>query len=181
MPTLNVFGTMFYGWKHQPGEYSSATKWLTVFYIPIFPVSRYKLIVLTDFHRESTQIRATPFGLMASQQNRFDISEKTSLSWSEVLRTYVKTFIGLPALMLGPLLLFFLLSRMQWFPHYHSAADTPTWFTAVLLAMTASTLISILYWPIWAIRKSRGMQSGQPGPRKRSATSVDRRSMEHHL
>lgn len=182
MATLNGFGTMFYGWKHQPGEYSTATKWLAAFYIPLIPIGRYRLAVLTDFARETTKIRATPVGLIASQEDRFDVAGKTSLSWTEVLRTYLNAFIGLPALMFGPVAVLWLLSSMPWFPHYHSDAETPVWFTALLMGTIACALGNTLYWPIWAIRQSRGMQAGQsPGARRARATPVDRRSIEHHL
>lgn len=180
MSTLNGFGTMFYGWKHRPGEYSSATKWLTALYLPVVPLGRYTLRVATDFGHESTKIRAIPGGLLASQENRFDIAEKTSLHGLEVLRTYLSAYVGLPVLMFGPFLLILLFNHWNWLPRYSSEVATPGWLDAVLWLMIAFSLASVLYWPIWAFRRSRGMQSGS-ATRAKTKSKIDRRAVEHHL
>jgi hypothetical protein len=166
MATLNGFGNMFYGWKHQPGEDSSATKWLTIFYIPIVPLGRYRLKVLTDFNHEKTRIRATPVGMLASQENRFDILERTSLNWGEILRTYVSTFVGLPILMLGPFLVFLGLSKLLSLVIHVPKGELPLWLNGILMIGSAISLINLLWWPIWAIRRSRGMQLGFVPKRK---------------
>ncbi|MBM7123902.1 hypothetical protein ACFFJT_10670 [Dyella flava] len=181
MSTLNGFGTMFYGWKHLANQPSTATKWLTAFYIPIIPLGRYELIVHTNFARESTQIRSTLVGVVASQQNRFEILGKTSLHWPEILMTYTKTFIVLPLLMFAPLLIMFLLSRLGWWPRYKTSQDMPIWLNVVLVIFAAGQLIGALYWPIWAIRKSRGMHIDNKPNSKSKKASVDRRSVEHHM
>jgi hypothetical protein len=180
MSTLDGFGTMFYGWKHLAGQPSTATKWMTVFYIPIIPLGRYQLRVKTNFWRDMEQIRSTPLGLMASRQDRFEILGKTSIHWPEVLLTYAKTYIVLPLLMFAPLLVEWLFSSLEWFPYSDAREDVPIWLNAILWGVVVGQLISVVYWPIWAIRKSRGMQIG--GKRKsRKKASVDRRSVEHHL
>jgi hypothetical protein len=162
MSTLNGFGTLFYGWRHLPGQASTATKWLSAFYVPLIPVGRYQLKVLTDFSSERTQVRTTPVGLLASQRNHFEILERTPLSWREVLLTYVNTFVGLPFLMFAPSLiawlLGWLLSWFGWMPHYKTQADAPMWLSLVTIAIVIGLLANILYWPIWAIRKSRGLK-----------------------
>jgi hypothetical protein len=181
MSTLNGFGTMFYGWRHAEGTASTATKWLSVFYIPVVPLGRYELKVKTDFANEGTRLEATPVGLMASQSNHFEILRKTNFRWSEVLQTYANTFVGLPLLMCAPLLLLWLLSHLISFPHYKSTQDTPLLLNVVLMAVVALQLVSLLCWPIWAIRKLRGMQAGRKAATKVAGASIDRRSVEHHL
>jgi len=183
MATLNGFGTMFYGWKHQAQESSSATKWLTVFYIPIVPLGRYRLKVLTDFGHEGTRLSASPVGLMASQENRFDITEKTALNWVEVLQTYAKTFIGLPLLMIAPFLVFMgIIALLSLVPGLHeSKGADPQWLKPLTWIVSAISLGNFLWWPIWAIRRSRGMQSGSLYNRKKRAVVIDRASVEHHL
>lgn len=183
MATLNGFGTMFYGWKHQAQEHSSATKWLTIFYIPIVPLGRYRLKVLTDFGRERTRVRATPAGVLASQENRFDIAEKTAMNWAEVLQTYAKTFVGLPILMVAPYLaLMAIIALLSLVTGLHASKDgQPQWLMALLWTGSAISLGNFLWWPIWAIRRSRGMQSGSVSKRKKGAAVIDRASVEHHL
>lgn len=130
-----------------------------MFYVPIIPLGRYLIQVDTDFEHERTRVRGTPLGVMASQTNLFRIKGKTRLRWGEVLATYAKTFVGLPLLMFGPPVLVFLGMRLLT-AHHTAASMLPVWFDDGL-AMTVSvgTLINILFWPIWAIRKSRGRQA----------------------
>jgi len=181
MSTLNGFGTLFYGWKHFPEQASTATKWLAAFYIPVVPLGRYQLRVHTSFGNDRTQVRATPIGLVASQHKYFEILGKTPLSWHEVLLTYASAFIGLPLLMFAPILAIWLLHYLGWTAHYKTQEEMPMWLTIVFAIMTAAQLVCVLYWPIWAIRKSRGMQTRSSLRFKTKGNSVDRRSVEHHL
>jgi cytochrome bd-type quinol oxidase subunit 2 len=160
MSTLNGFGTLFYGWRHAEGEASTATKWLAAFYIPLIPLGRYRLKVLTNFHNERTQLKASPVGLLASRDDHFDIVDKTPIHWGEVLLTYARTFFGLPLLMFAPILIMWLLSTLGWLPRYESQADTPAWLSIAMIAFAVASLANVLCWPLWAIRKSRGMRIG---------------------
>ena len=167
-----------------PGwESSSATKWLAVFYIPLGPLGRYRLKVLTDFGRERTRVRATPVGVLVSQENRFDIVERTALSWSEILKTYAKTFVGLPILMVGPyLVLLGVTALLPLIPGLQIPKGAmPQWVSTLLLVGSIMSLGNFLWWPIWAIRKSRGMQPNSMPKRKKGAAIIDRASVEHHL
>lgn len=180
MSTLNGFGTMFYGWRHRTGEASSATKWLTVFYVPIFPLGRYKLKVTTDFRHDPTEIRMSAAGLLASRKDHFESSERTRLVCGELILTYASAFVGLPLLTLWPLSILWLLGKLEWLPLYESAGAS-TWAAVVALAVTGCALCNVLYWPIWAIRKSRGMQREHPRRRNKRRSYVDRHSVEHHI
>jgi hypothetical protein len=181
MSTLNGFGTMFYGWKHAPDSASTATKWVAFFYIPIIPLGRYELNVKTDFRNESARLSATPAGLMASQTNHFEIAGKMAFKWNEALLTYAKAFLGLPFLMFAPLLIIWLIRLAGVMPHYQTQADTPLWFNIFLGVFVVAQLASVLYWPIWSIRQSRGKQLGGKPVSKAASAPVERKTVEHHL
>lgn len=153
MSSINGFGTLYYGWRHFQDGTSTATKWLALFYIPVIPLQRHTLKVLTDFTHEGVQVKPIAGGLLgvsASQMNHYLIVKKTPLVLREAFITYLKTYVVLPILMFWPFCLAVLLGS--------AFAPLPDSFLLMAFSAvcTVSTLISALAWPIWAIRQSRG-------------------------
>ena len=153
MSTVNGFGTRYYGWGHCQDGTSTATKWITAFYVPVVPLERHSLKVVTDFDNDPVHVEPIAggaFGISASQLDHYAILGKTQLIAFEILVTYVKAYVLLPILMVLPLALVILFSKT-----FGTFPDSPA---AKLIAATASvlTLFSALGWPVWAIRRSRG-------------------------
>src|SRR5436190_1460781 len=46
--TINGIGTGFRSWSHNPDGTSEAIVWFCVLYLPIFPITQYKLFILSD-------------------------------------------------------------------------------------------------------------------------------------
>jgi len=154
MSTINGFGTRYYGWRHNEDSTATATSWVSLFYLPLIPLRRHSLRVLSDPRSSPVRLRGIgggALGFLASQTDHYAILGQTPLSGVEIAKTYAKAYILLPLLMAWPLLLVIIFSKI-FGPFPHSSAAGP-----VAMAAAVLTIISVIAWPIWAIRRSRGM------------------------
>jgi hypothetical protein len=161
MSSINGFGTTYYGWRHFDDGTATATKWMSVSWLPIFPLHRQRLRVLTDFKKN--ELKAEAGGLFVSQVDRFEFLEKLPLSAKEVGITLGKTYLGFPALVVVPMLV---LAGVLIGLHYlgvNVSPEAPV-FTA-FIAATFLVLIHFLWRVVLAIRQARGWQpiNGSPG------------------
>lgn len=161
MNSVNGFGATYYGWRHLADGTATATKWLTVSWLPIFPLHRQRLRVLTDF--QNAQLRAEGGGLLVTQIDRYEFLEKLPLSVKEVAITVSKTYLGFPALLVLPMLV---LAGLMVGLHHLGVTTSPgsPIFVAFLVA-TFLVLIHFLWRAVLAIRLARGWQpsDGSPG------------------
>jgi len=171
MSTVSGFGTRFYGWQHFPDGTSTATRWVAFFYLPVIPLERMKLRVLTDFASEkflpkapSAAAKAQVFPLfkqgMVSREDRYEVLEQLPFSDSEILATYFRTFILMPLAMLWPIILvvtFFSAAKSRGW------ADE-MWAIWVGFLLFCGALGNLLAVAIWAIRRTRGTGGLSPAP-----------------
>lgn len=160
MSTINGCGTMFYGWNHD-SEDSTATKWFTLFYIPVIPLGRSRLKALTDFEKE--KFISSPGALAAavigygSRSDLYQINESLPIVWSSVVVTYLKAYLLLPFLVVWPILL--LMAFRQVFG-IHPEWSNSSWFTPVLIGFVGIALFNAITVPMWAIQRARGYRGG---------------------
>jgi hypothetical protein len=76
-------GTQFRGWQHNPDGTSTATSWFVVLFVPLVPLRRYRIRVLTETSRET---------FLSHQPDRYEILENTGLVWSELVSTWWQAF-----------------------------------------------------------------------------------------
>jgi hypothetical protein len=111
---LGVFGSkdfdeppnkLHYGSRHFDDGTATATCWVTLLWLPIIPLRKSRLRVLTDFRRA---LRGDAPGQIALrngcviQEDRFELVEKLPLSPRDIARTLVKAYVVLPLLLLCP-------------------------------------------------------------------------------
>jgi hypothetical protein len=160
MSTINGCGTMFYGWRHSTPQ-STATKWFTLLYLPIIPLSRYALKPTTDFTREkfvksAGQAAAALVGY-GSRTDNYLVHGNTPLNWAEVLLTYARAYLLLPVLMLWPFMLVYLMRQLT---GTHPEWEEAPWFTPALVGFVGLALINAVVVPMWAIQSARGYKGG---------------------
>jgi hypothetical protein len=85
MSTVQGVGTRFYGWKHHSDGTAHATQWFTLFYLPVVPLRRYGLRVLTDFAQKEPFMVVPSSGFFAGypiglQVDRFQLIERNPLA-----------------------------------------------------------------------------------------------------
>jgi hypothetical protein len=159
MSTFNGFGTLFYGWQHKKDGTSVTTKWVVFFYIPVFPISRHHVKVLTNFNNEKF-LTTSEHGFLAgtpAQITRYDMIENTPLNFREIANTYVKTFILGPILLLWPGLIFF---GLTWLLKRNPEWKSHTWVVYVSVGVTVIMLANIIAVTMIALRRARGFQGG---------------------
>jgi hypothetical protein len=147
MSTLNGTGTKYYGWQslRKSDRSAWATKWFVVLYVPVLPLARHRLRVLTDRARE---------GFFGGAVNHYEMLEQSSLDWGEVLRTWLRFFTGLAIVVLP-----FLVGL--WIGGYQNAQRElgKPHNTALGLFSAACLLFSLtaaIVVPMRALRRSRG-------------------------
>jgi hypothetical protein len=160
MGTINGCGTMFYGWRHNK-EDSTATKWFTLFYIPIIPLGRSRLRALTDFEKE--KFFSSPGALAAaivgygSRTDLYQIKERLPLDGLSVLLTYLKAYLLLPLLVAWPILLMVAIRGVF---GVHPEWENAEWFKPALIAFVGVTLFNAIAVPMWSIQRARGYRGG---------------------
>jgi len=155
---------MFYGWRGAAERESTATKWLTLLYVPIFPLARYRLTPATRFEREKfanspKEVAAALVGY-GSRTDTYRISAKLSLNLAEVLATYAKAYIALPILIAWPWLLLYSVRLLF---GTHPEWEDKAWFIPAVVAFAAASLVNAVVVPMWAIQSARGYRGGQRG------------------
>jgi hypothetical protein len=147
MSTVNGIGTRFYGWQRLRCADGSAyaTRWFVVFYVPLIPLTRCRLKVLTDRADE---------GLLGGAVDDYEVLGGTPLAWGEVLRTWGSFLRGL-LMVVVPFL------ACLWISGYQSAQREQGLPHNSTLGMVASvclllSLVAAIALPTSALRRSRG-------------------------
>ena len=100
MATINGTGTLYWGWRHSADGTAIATRWFAILWMPIIPLYRQRVRVLTNFE---TGQPTHPAGLGVVELTDYEDLGRLPLSFSEVAVTMAKTYLGLPLILLGPL------------------------------------------------------------------------------
>ena len=87
--SFNGCGTMLLDYRARPDGTFEATRWVTILWLPIVPLSTY---VIEPTSQEFSYGRQTA---------KFSIIEKTSLSLARVMRTYLLVVVGMAPLVVG--------------------------------------------------------------------------------
>ena len=79
-------GTNFYGsWEKREDDSYVTTEWITIFYVPVFPLKSYRVI------KNNSTI--TDSGYVISSSAQYNIVEYVSLDVLQVLSVYVAIFV----------------------------------------------------------------------------------------
>jgi hypothetical protein len=87
--SFNGCGTMLLDYRALPDGKYEATRWVTIFYLPIVPLSGYVIEPTSQEFSYGRQIA------------KFSIVDKAPISLARVLRTYLLVVIGLAPVILG--------------------------------------------------------------------------------
>ncbi len=155
MGSMNGFGTSYYGWNHTDDGTSTATLWFCLSWVPVFPLMRQRLKVLTDFNNE--EINSELGGLIVSQSNYYEILERLPTSYSEILITFLKTYIGIPLILFGPMVVLAIIMKFLKL----SGVDVKpnTMIFNVFIGGIFLSIINFLWQCVRFIRKARGWQN----------------------
>jgi hypothetical protein len=108
MSTVNGWGTALRGWNHQPDGTAFATSWVVVSYLPLVPLRRYHVRVLTDFGHEPfvpPPADDARFRLGVSWTEPIEVLARLPLSWREIGLTYLRAYVLVPLLCVWPILI----------------------------------------------------------------------------
>lgn len=156
MSTLNGFGTLYYGWRHSQDGTATATKWFAISWVPVIPLYREHLRVLTDFKKDHKNIKAELGGLVVGHVDRYQILKRLPLLVREVAITLAKTYLGLPALLVG--LAIFLVLVMKVLQASGVEVKPGTTAFSFYIGGFALMLVNFLWQAVRSIRKARGWQ-----------------------
>ena len=146
MSTVNGTGTMFYGWQppRRADRTRYATQWFVLFYLPIVPLARYKVRILSDRAKE---------GFFGGATDHYELLERTELDWSEILMTWWALVRGLLTVFV-PFFVFLRVSDYQ-----NAQRETGQPHNSVLGLIAAASLIfslvAAIVVPMRALRRSR--------------------------
>jgi hypothetical protein len=104
MSTINGFGTMRYDWLHREDGTSEATTWLVMAFLPIVPLRREKVVVVSEGVERTRAVDVAAAALGAAGgfgsgfASRIAVLERTPMRWGGVLRTYLYGFVAVPLL-----------------------------------------------------------------------------------
>lgn len=126
---INGIGLSFDGVSKPDHEGNcTATQWFTFIFVPIFPITRYKL----------KPIKKVPFRF------EFQTISKQKLVLTEILQTYLFGWILFPALIFAP----FLALGLSATPEAEKAFGIPTWTQIPLILLAIAWLIV----SVWKLR-----------------------------
>lgn len=109
MSSLYGIGTNYLGWKVGQDDIPTATEWFVMFYLPIFPVARKRLYVVSL----EDHVGGIPgIGDTLTLAGEYRILEDLPIRISEVLWTYFFAYLLMPLVLLAPLLL--IVPYFQW-------------------------------------------------------------------
>ena len=149
--SFNGIGTFLRSWKHYPDGTSEATVWACLLYLPLFPLKKCRLRVLSgpdsEPHISLTQLILGVLNPHDAIKDSYELIERCRIEPREVLNTYLYTYIRMPLILFVPLCLVILcLKCAVWLfadgsviPAIVGAALTLAWF-GFLLAMLAQEL-----------------------------------------
>ena len=160
MSTINGFGTMYYGWRHDADGTATATQWACAFWLPLIPLRRQRLRIASNLERPA--LRAHLGGLAVSQTDVYELLETTPLQPLELASTACKTYLGLPALLIGPILLAGLVLLAARRLGLDATPGSPAFMAYVGLGFLG--LLNFLLQAVRAIRRARGWQPRVQAP-----------------
>ena len=175
MGTFNGIGTSLRGWKHLADGTAFATSWFVFVYLPILPLRRFHVRVLSDFAHEPFVPAPAEGGWIQggfSWSDPVEVLARLPLSWSEIGWTYWRAYLLVPLLCAWP----FLLSHLGTELYRRSVGDSVAHPPEVwVLATGAVALVSLLVVLLVAARRMRGV----PGPTRRAiADTANERGTE---
>ena len=98
MSTLNGVGTLYYDWQSNSDGTANATKWFVVFFLPVVPMRRERVRVLsTEIKRSGvldTLLALTGNG--SGFETRIEVLGQVPNSAGRILKTYLWAYIGVP-------------------------------------------------------------------------------------
>ena len=159
MSTFNGFGTMYYGWRHNADGTAFATKWLVGMWVPLIPLARHQICILTDLGRPEPFLQVEQEGFLKGlpvQYTHYRLLASASPVLREVLATYAWTYA------LGPILMGWPIVAMRGFgelidEHPHWRDSTATLIVLVLLGVLV--VANPIFVALHAIRRARGERS----------------------
>ena len=149
---------MYYGWRHLRDGTAIATKWFVVLWLPVLPLKRQHLRVLTDFKKKEPFVRTAERGFFAGvpeQVTQFELLSVDRVKVSEVVSTYSWTYIIGAFLVAWPALLFWGFTRvLDAHPSWREA--DATMYVGLLLALLL--IVNPITVALIALRRARGFQ-----------------------
>jgi hypothetical protein len=107
MSTVNGIGTLRYGWDHHPDGTASATLWFVIGFLPVVPLRRERLCVVSDGLEPSRAIDVAGAALGAAVgvgtgfRSQLQVLQKEPIQLAGILRTYFFGFVVTPLLAFG--------------------------------------------------------------------------------
>src|SRR5579871_542190 len=146
MSTFRGIGTTRYDWRWAHDGAADATLWFVIFFFPIIPLRRERLLVLSSNPlQDVTHPKSfSPFGFL-SFTAEFKILGSVPMSFWGVLRTYWMGFVVVPFIaLIGPLLLLLLaVSQLQ--------AQNVEFSKPVKNTIGASVALAVIFWPAYVL------------------------------
>ena len=110
--TFNGIGTRLLGWRHHENGTATATVWFTIFFLPLFPMGRWRVVSPTKDDFEPTfSMRQLLTFLLPYKSPTLTIEYQfigwLKISGREVLFTYAYAYLWLPFKIFLPLWLLF--------------------------------------------------------------------------
>ena len=172
MGTINGFGTGFRGWRHHPDGSSTATSWILAGFIPVLPLRRYRLRMLTDFGKESFGTPDQVAGALVGSLSWSDpvaIEGRLPLSWSEIGMTYLRAYVLVPLLCLWPFGVFALAMAILRSMQGDELARLPEAWIKGFIVLTCVNAVLVL---LVAARRMRGYPGSRPRPAEPSTSTT---------
>ncbi len=159
MSTLNGIGTMYYSWRHHDDDTATATKWFVVMWLPVIPLARHHLRVLTDLAAPEPFVATGTQGFLAgtpAQHTEYHVIETGSPQFREVALTLAWTYLAGPLLLAWPLAPFWLVGPAC--DYFGISVEARRSNTAIVLwfFMSIPILVNPIVVTLWALRQARG-------------------------
>ena len=99
---FNGIGTYYLNWEHCSDGTALATKWFAIFYLPVIPLRREQISVVSSGNDTVTTIPLlfTSYTL----RDEYRVMGRVPMDWSRVVWTYVFAYLWMPILLAAPLL-----------------------------------------------------------------------------
>jgi hypothetical protein len=162
MSTVNGCGTLYYDWSHLPDGTAEATKWFVVAFLPLVPLRREHLQVIT--HGEKPSFLSLKSSSAWTVQ--YQVFNVVPMSYYGVARTYAKAYLLLPIVLLAPLLLAGLILKLLYPQRLTAGQMTTLEISAVVIAYGSVLLF-------WGIVVSRILDRAFYGEKKSSRESKE--------
>ena len=170
MATVNGVGTMRYDWSSRPDGTAEATLWFVIFFLPIVPLRREHLrVVSAEVERAgflSTVIALGGAG--AGWKSSIKLLGPVPQSPWRVVRTYLMGFVGVPLVtFVGPMLLLVFGVTMS----LKRGEPVPEWMSGVIGVCS----IAIMLWTAIVIARILDRAAGRLHAAKKVGTTDQER------